>query len=142
MPATDRTSRPRNPLDLVQRIDGRDTRNEHVQRCSDLRSVTGSHPHPREDRPITTDDHPTPEPDHDPKTENPTTTPLYADLDHCPCGAVATDGPLCGKCRARATWQRRQAERSRHTPRRPNERHRPAGRDRDTDRPRGRRSGR
>lgn len=45
-----------------------------------------------------------------------TTSSLMNDP-NCPCGAQSSaDGaePLCGKCRARNTWQRRAAGRKRH----------------------------
>jgi hypothetical protein len=58
---------------------------------------------------------------------------------HCPCGALADQKGLCRKCRARATWQRRQANRGRRFTQRP-----PSSRrtDRDSSRPHGRRPGR
>ena len=54
---------------------------------------------------------------------------------YCRCGAFAVSG-LCGKCRARLVWQRREAGRARHARR--SDRSRAA----DRRRPRGRRPGR
>ncbi|MGH3921812.1 MAG: hypothetical protein ACRDRY_06215 [Pseudonocardiaceae bacterium] len=57
----------------------------------------------------------------------------------CPCGALAEGNGLCLKCRARATWQRRQVNRERRTVRRRSS-SRPTGRG--SHRPQGRRPGR
>ncbi|MDQ3764722.1 MAG: hypothetical protein M3460_25280 [Actinomycetota bacterium] len=38
---------------------------------------------------------------------------LYRDKAQCPCGALADRNGPCRKCRARATWNRRQANRER-----------------------------
>ncbi|MGH3923752.1 MAG: hypothetical protein ACRDTT_12940 [Pseudonocardiaceae bacterium] len=57
----------------------------------------------------------------------------------CPCGALADRNGLCRKCRARATWERRQANRQRRAVRRPSS-SRPTGRD--SSRPQDRRPGR
>ncbi|MGH3783311.1 MAG: hypothetical protein ACRDRO_22510 [Pseudonocardiaceae bacterium] len=56
-----------------------------------------------------------------------------------PCGALADRNGLCRKCRARATWERRQANRQRRAVRRPSS-SRPTGRD--SSRPHDRRPGR
>ena len=60
------------------------------------------------------------------------------DDSHCPCGALADQKGLCRKCRARATWERRQANRERRFVQRPSSSRRT---DRDSSRPHGRRPG-
>ncbi|MGH3801763.1 MAG: hypothetical protein ACRDTD_16850 [Pseudonocardiaceae bacterium] len=76
-----------------------------------------------------------PEADH---KDEPANAPRRSD-GHCPCGALADRNGLCRKCRARATWERRQANRQRRTVRRPSS-SRPTGRD--SSRPQDRRPGR
>ncbi|MGH3972340.1 MAG: hypothetical protein ACRDS9_03305 [Pseudonocardiaceae bacterium] len=56
----------------------------------------------------------------------------------CPCGALADRNSLCRKCRARATWERRQANRERRAARRPSSCQPTGG----SSRPQGRRPGR
>lgn len=61
----------------------------------------------------------------------------------CPCGALTDRNGQCRKCRARATWDRRQANRKRHVARHSSP-HPSSSRqtDRGSNRPRGRRPGR
>lgn len=76
-------------------------------------------------------------PEADPADE-PTNAP-YRDDACCPCGALADPNGSCRKCRARATWQRRQANRGRRDVRlSSSSRRTPRG----SSRPRGRRPGR
>jgi len=72
----------------------------------------------------------------------PTTSRPNEDAEHdaqeptyCPCGAFTVSG-LCGKCRSRLVWQRREAGRVRHA--RPSDRSRAANRRRPRSRPAGR----
>jgi hypothetical protein len=65
--------------------------------------------------------------------------PPHHDDPHCPCGALADRNNLCRKCRARALWEQRQANRERRAVRRGSS-SRPTGQD--SNRPRGRRPGR
>lgn len=78
-----------------------------------------------------------PHPEADPADE-PTNTPPCRDDACCPCGALAEGNGPCRKCRARATWERRQANRERHITRPSSASRRTP---RDTSRPRGRRPG-
>jgi hypothetical protein len=142
MPATD----PQNPtspaaeLDPIRRVSNA----EHAQACTCSYSDFWLASHPTQERtpPINaTEPHPSasPEPDDD----TPDASPLYSDLTLCPCGAPATEGALCRKCKARSIWLRRQSERERHAkPRRAHDGHRPPKRGPEPDRPRGRRTGR
>ena len=70
--------------------------------------------------------------------DEPVNTPHHDDP-RCPCGALADRNHLCRKCRARALWERRQANRERRAVRRGSPSHRTG---RDSSRPRGRRPGR
>ncbi|MBV9452442.1 MAG: hypothetical protein JO345_41805 [Streptosporangiaceae bacterium] len=65
--------------------------------------------------------------------------PPHYDDPRCPCGALADRNNLCRKCRARALWERRQANRERRTVLRGSP-YRRTGRD--SSRPHGRRPGR
>ncbi|MGH3978103.1 MAG: hypothetical protein ACRDRZ_03715 [Pseudonocardiaceae bacterium] len=56
----------------------------------------------------------------------------------CPCGALADRNSLCRKCRARATWNRRAANRERRARRHPSSSPRTS---RDSKGPHGRRPG-
>ncbi|MGH3755233.1 MAG: hypothetical protein ACRDRP_21575 [Pseudonocardiaceae bacterium] len=76
-----------------------------------------------------------PEADHG---DEPATAP-HRDDAQCPCGALADRNGLCRKCRARATWERQQANRQRRAVRRQSS-SRPTGRD--SRRPHDRRPGR
>jgi hypothetical protein len=70
--------------------------------------------------------------------DDPANTP-DRDEGRCPCGALAEGKGLCRKCRARATWERRQANRGRRFAQRPPSSRRTG---RDSSRPHGRRPGR
>ena len=64
----------------------------------------------RKETAITTsnaDTHPEADPGHEPTGAPPREGAL------CPCGALADRHDLCRKCRARATWNRRQTNRGR-----------------------------
>ncbi|MGH3990978.1 MAG: hypothetical protein ACRDSN_00775, partial [Pseudonocardiaceae bacterium] len=80
-----------------------------------------------------TDSHPEADPGHEP------TNPSHRDDACCPCGALADRNSLCRKCRARATWERRAANRDRRAVRRRSS-SRPT--DRGSRRPQGRRPSR
>jgi len=70
--------------------------------------------------------------------DEPVNTP-HLDDPRCPCGALADRNNLCRKCRARALWERRQANRERLAVRRGSPSRRTV---RDSTRPHGRRPGR